>query len=180
MRIITISGHAQNGKDTAAAIIKNKLAYRGCNVLITHYADLLKYICYTFFGWDGKKDEWGRTLLQYVGTDVIREIDPNYWVDFISSILKFFGDNWDWVIIPDARFPNEIERLRQNGFDVTHIRIVRDNFKNSLTGEQLNHPSETALDGVVPDFCFQNNGTIDDLDELITTWIKENTNEKQS
>lgn len=174
MRVILISGKAQHGKDTTARILKDELELHGDNVLIAHYADLVKYICRTFFGWDGNKDEYGRHLLQYVGTDVIRQEDPNYWVDFLSDILHFFPDEWDVVIIPDARFPNEIERMRDNGHQLTHIRVVRDKFNSPLTDEQQHHASEVALDDVTPDVLFKNNGSLDDLAATIQAWIKEN------
>ena len=86
MEIVSISGHAGSGKDTVAGIIKERLEHDDRKVLITHYADLLKYICKTFFNWNGKKDERGREILQYVGTDIIRKQDENYWVDFLISI----------------------------------------------------------------------------------------------
>lgn len=57
MKVITISGKAQNGKDTTAGLLKAALEADGYKVLITHYADLLKYICKQFFGWDGQKDD---------------------------------------------------------------------------------------------------------------------------
>lgn len=172
MKVVAISGHAQNGKDTVAKILSNKLIERQYRVLIAHYADLLKYICKTFFGWDGNKDEYGRHILQYVGTDIIRKEAPDYWVDFISSILKYFGSNWDWVIIPDSRFPNEINKLKTDGFNVKHLRVVRDNFQSPLTEEQQKHPSETALDNVVPDYLIRNDGSIDDLEKAVSEWIE--------
>lgn len=72
MKIISISGKAQSGKDTTAALLKEVLETDGYTVLIAHYADLLKYICKTFFGWNGVKDEAGRQMLQYIGTDSAR------------------------------------------------------------------------------------------------------------
>ena len=51
MKVITISGKAQNGKDTTAGLLKAALEADGYKVLITHYADLLKYICKQFFGY---------------------------------------------------------------------------------------------------------------------------------
>lgn len=171
MKIIAISGKAQHGKDTTARILKNELEADGYSVLIAHYGDLVKYICKTFFGWDGNKDEAGRTLLQYVGTDMIRSRDQNYWVRFIGDILTFFKDRWEYVLIPDCRFPNEIEYLREMGLDVSHIRVVREGYDNRLTMEQQNHPSETALDMTVPDLYIHNNGTLDDLRHSIIGWI---------
>lgn len=174
MKILAISGHAQNGKDTVAGLIKDSLKADGNRVLVAHYADLVKYVAKTFFNWDGEKDEKGRSLLQYVGTDVVRKQRPDYWVQFVLDIINLFGDNWDYVIIPDTRFPNEIDKLISNGFDVIHIRVVRPNFESPLTEEQQSHPSETALDNVNPDFYIYNEGSMDELKVKINEWIKTN------
>jgi len=87
LRVIAISGKAQNGKDTTAGFLKCALESDGYRVLVTHYADLLKYMCKQYFGWDGQKDDAGRQILQYVGTDVIRSKRPDFWVDFIIDVL---------------------------------------------------------------------------------------------
>lgn len=163
MKVICISGHAQSGKDFSADMIRLGLWGYGKRVLITHYADLLKFVCEKFLNWDGKKNDEGRRLLQYVGTDIIRAENPDYWVNFIIDMLKFFPTQWDYVIIPDCRFPNEIEKMRKAGFDVTHIRIEREGFDNGLSDEQKNHSSETALDGMSADIVVRNDGTIVDL-----------------
>lgn len=173
MKVILVSGKAQHGKDTAAQYIKAELEEHGETVLIAHYADLVKYICKTFFGWDGNKDEYGRHILQYVGTDVIRSRYPNYWVDFLSEILSIFSDEWDFVIIPDTRFPNEVSRMVEAGFDVTHIRVMRDNFVSPLTEEQQKHLSETALDNSNPDILLMNDGGLEHYEEIVRKSIKE-------
>lgn len=145
MKIICISGIARSGKDTAASYMKKKYEIAGKKVLITHYADLLKYLCKSLYGWNGVKDEDGRKLLQYVGTDVVRKRNPDYWVDFMIGMLDMFYDEWDYVIIPDCRFPNEVDKLIASGFDVYSVRIIRDKFTNNLTKEQQGHASETAM-----------------------------------
>lgn len=172
MKVITLSAKAQNGKDTTATILKQQLEEKGYKVLITHYADLLKYMCKTFFDWNGKKDEQGRSILQYVGTDVIRKQSPNFWVEFIASVLKLFPNEWDYVLIPDCRFPNEIEMMRDYGFNVTSIKIIRPNFNNGLTEEQNNHPSETALNDYKFDITITNT-TLDNLNFLVSKFINE-------
>lgn len=158
MKIITISAKAQHGKDYTANLIKERLESNGSKVLIAHYGDLLKYICKTFFGWNGEKDDFGRTLLQHVGTDIIRKQNPDYWVEFIVSILKLFPNEWDYVIIPDTRFPNENNNLKEQGFEVTTVRVVRPNFDSGLTEEQKKHESEIALDNFHFDYLLVNNG----------------------
>lgn len=174
MRVVTISGSARHGKDTTAQMMKDYLLAVGYKVLITHYADLLKYICKEFFGWNGQKDDKGRTLLQYVGTDIVRSKAPNYWVDFIISILNLFNDEWDFVLIPDVRFPNEVDLLKEAGFETVSLRVIRDEFDNGLTESQKKHPSETAFLLIKPDFYIYNNGTLEDLREEIERLIKEN------
>lgn len=166
-KIICVSGKAQNGKDTSAGILKDILEKCGYRVLITHYGDLVKYVCKTFFDWNGEKDEAGRGLLQFVGTDRIRAQRPNYWVDFVVSIVQMFPDQWDYVIIPDSRFPNEIDCFKEAGFNVTHARVIRAPFVSPLTPEQQIHISETALDGVRADVYIPNFGSLEDLEREI-------------
>lgn len=162
-KIVCISGKARAGKDTSAQFLKEHLEWNlKSNTLIIHNADLLKYMCTSLLGWDGIKDEKGRHMLQYVGTDVVRKKDPNFWVNYILKILELFPDQWDYVLIPDVRFPNEIEVLKNAGFDVKHIHINR-HVDNGLTDEQKAHASETALDELVPDAVIENDGTLADL-----------------
>lgn len=165
MRIICISGKAQHGKDQSAKFIKDILNTKyNKKVLIIHNADLLKYMCKSIFEWDGNKDEKGRTLLQYVGTDVIRKQDHDFWVRFISNVVNLFPNEWDYVLVPDCRFPNEIEYLKENtNCEVIHLRVKRPNFDNGLTVEQQSHPSETALDNTEPDYTLINGSTLNEL-----------------
>lgn len=171
MRVITISAKAQYGKDYTAKLLKESLEDMGYSVLICHYADLLKYICKQFFDWDGQKNEEGRTLLQKVGTEGVRSIKPDYWVDFIIDILHFFPDEWDYVIIPDTRFPNEINKIKEN-FNMRCIHVSRPGFENSLTEEQRQHPSEIALDNYRFDFEVVNDGTPEGLRQKINSLIE--------
>lgn len=171
LEVICISGHMQSGKDTVASFMKDKLEAIGKRVLITHYADLLKYICTKFCNWDGVKDVEGRSLLQYVGTDIIRKKNPSYWVNFIVSVLKFFPDKWDFVIIPDARFPNEVNLMRQN-FNTTHCHIVRDNHSTFYTETQQSHSSETSMDDMEYDCCIYNRGTVEDLRSSVDSLLE--------
>lgn len=171
MKIICISGKAHHGKDEVAKTMKETLEDNGYSVLITHYGDLVKYICTTFFDWDGEKDEKGRGLLQYVGTDVVRNRDPDYWVRFICDILSFFPDRWDYVLIPDNRFPNEVSVLSNAKFDVKQVRVQRTEDVSPLTKEQQDHISETALDNCTADHYIANNGTLADLKEKVSNWV---------
>ena len=163
MKVICISGKAGSGKDTFAEMVKGELEDAGASVLITHYADELKFVCRNYFDWNGEKDVLGRRLMQHVGTDIGRAYNEDFWVSRLCQMLQIFHDQWDFVLIPDARFPNEIEYLKDNGLDVTSVRINRLNYETSLTPEQLLHQSEIALDGYHFDVFVENDGTKDGL-----------------
>lgn len=160
MNVICISGKAGAGKDTAAFFLKSYMEQNGKRALITHYGDLLKYICTNFHGWNGEKDEAGRSLLQRVGTDRIRADAPNYWVDFLTKQLRYCEDLWDFVLIPDTRFPNEYTGMVEAGYPTTLIRIERPGFASALNEEQKAHPSETAMDGASFDVIIYNDGSL--------------------
>lgn len=177
MKVFLISGKAGHGKDTTAEFLKSSLEADGYSVLVTHYGDLVKYVCKTFFNWNGEKDEYGRSLIQKVGTDTIRAQYPNYWVDFVIDIMKLFPDKWDYVLVPDCRFVNEVDYVKDAGFDAVHLRVVRNEFVSTLTPEQQAHPSEVALDDVIPDYYIYNNGSIEDLQVNVGEWLASFNNE---
>ena len=153
--VIPIIGKARNGKDTFAQYLKEKLEEKGKKVLVVRYADYLKFVLEKYYGWNGKKDEEGRTLLQYIGTDVCRKNNPDTWVNVVVELVKGLGDSIEYVLIPDARFENEIDCWYKEEFEVVSVRVVRLNedgseFDNGLTKEQKEHPSETSLDDYNP------------------------------
>lgn len=153
MKVICISGKAQSGKDTFAAALAEGFKKRDKRVLTVHFADFLKFFCKQYLGWNGEKDEYGRALLQRMGTDVFRKNYHDCWVDIMIGLLRGCKSEYDYVLIPDTRFPNEIDKLvafakRKGDFaeGVTAIRIERPDFDNGLTTAQKSHPSETSLD----------------------------------
>lgn len=160
-KIILISGKAENGKTTAANFIKKVLENKGQKVIITQYAYYLKDLATRYCGWDGKKDNKGRTLLQNLGTNIIRNNlnKPNFHVSRICEDIEIGQDYIDFVIIDDARFPNEIYYPKALfGNKVISLRINRTEedsyipYKSSLSLEQKKHISETALDNFDFDF----------------------------
>lgn len=171
-KIICISGKAQHGKTTTANLMKSYLETKGEQVLVASYAGLVKYVCKTFFGWDGKKDDSGRSLLQYVGTDVVRKKNPDFWVNFLMDIVGFFEKEWDYVIIDDCRFPNEIDEWNFADYDTCHIRVRRDGFESPLDDKAKAHESEHALDDVMPDFEIDNSSSMTQLKETVEGVVK--------
>lgn len=172
MKVLCISAKAQHGKDTAAGLIKEYLESLDNRVLIIHYADLVKFVCTKFFNWDGQKDEKGRTLLQYVGTDVISSQQPSYWVDFVVSILKFFKDEWDYVLIPDCRYPIEVTQMGDN-FETTLLRVERPNFESGLTEKQKQHISEISMDNYPFHAVIYNDSDLESFKEKLKQFTNE-------
>lgn len=103
----------------------------------------------------GKVSITPREIMQLMGTEFGRNmIHPNIWV---MATMNRIGKN-DNAIIPDVRFPNEVDAIKKYGGII--IYIERD------TGLNDNHPSEKALDDYPKDkfdVYIDNNKTIDDL-----------------
>ena len=145
MKIILISGKAEAGKTTAANIIKYYLCGIGKRAAIVPYGQYVKDTAKMIFGWDGQKDENGRQLLQWWGTDVVRKKSENFWVNTVMRLAAVLDGEIDYLIIDDCRFPNEID-LWKDEYDYLTLRIERPGHENALNDEQRKHPSETALD----------------------------------
>lgn len=77
-----------------------------------------------------------REVLQYFGTDIIRKICDNAWVNATINLIK--KDNIKLALITDARFVNEIVSINEIGGKT--VRLLR-----NIAGTDL-HSSELALD----------------------------------
>ena len=150
MNCISISGPAGHGKDTLANKLKQNLEAKGKRVFIIHYADYLKMVATQVYNWNGIKDEVGRDILQKLG-DKMRAQDKMFVINELIKILNLVKDDFDVVIIPDARFPKEIECLKDIGKTIS-VHITRLDYKNDLTTEQNNHSTERALDNYTYDY----------------------------
>lgn len=80
-----------------------------------------------------------RELLQYLGTDIFRHIDKNFWIKlaFKKAQDSIIEDGVEIIIYDDVRFINECEAIKQkNGFLIYLMRsLILDS-----------HSSETELD----------------------------------
>lgn len=164
---------AQSGKDTGAAFFEKYVTSQGKKVWITHHADLLKQMAKDIYKWDGNKDEYGRGLLQYLGTDKVRKMRSDYWVEHILGQLDLVDGDIDYVIIPDSRFPNEIDAYKNAGYKTISIDIRRPGYDNGLTEEQRNHPSETALREYPFDVTIMNDGSLEEYEAKIIAFANE-------
>jgi hypothetical protein len=152
MKVILLAGKAGHGKNSAATFIEKQLQSLGYKAFQIAYSDYLKFICKQYLGWNGEKDEYGRELLQKVGTEFFRAKDNHFWVDSVIRYANIMRGEYDYVLLNDTRFPNEISRWAGKGFEITTVNIVRPGYGGDLTEEQKQHSSETALDRHIFDY----------------------------
>lgn len=160
-------------------------------IKVYHFADPLKDMAINLFGLDknhvyGTDDdknqptqlEWKnipgstkksgnptvREFLEHFGTKIVRKINNNAWVDY--TINKVLSEGTEIAIVPDVRFPNEVEAIKKIGGTV--IRLSRDIFNS-------NADAEVALDKDVYDWnnfnlVIDNNETsLESLCETLTS-----------
>lgn len=111
-----------------------------------------------------------REVLQLLGTEYGRtHLGENFWVNhLLDDVVAYLVENWydrltgltyrdTHVVVPDVRFPNEIERIHDFGGVVWHVN-------RPACAAVASHSSETALDKAFDfDGYIDNSGTHDDL-----------------
>ncbi len=165
MKIYLISGKARNGKSTVGEFIKEEYENKGKKVCEIGYGSYIKYYAKTYFGWDGKEETKPRSLLQELGTEIIRKkIDPMFHVNRIMEDIKVLSYFYDIAVISDVREPIEIITPKEKFDDVVSINVKRTNFESELSEKEQQHFTEIALDSFDDyDYKVLNDGTLDDL-----------------
>jgi hypothetical protein len=132
-----------------------------------------------------------RKALQFMGTEVGRELYPNTWVDYAMRIAKeILEEGVEYyptrgttvekaevpargVVLSDVRFKNEIDAIHAAGGYV--FRLTRG---TSLSGAASQHRSETeqaSLPDSLFDFLIENSGTLEELERFTATalaWVR--------
>lgn len=165
MKIYLISGKARNGKSTVGEFIKEEYENKGKKVCEIGYGSYIKYYAKTYFGWDGKEETKPRSLLQELGTEIIRKkIDPMFHVNRIMEDIRVLSYFYDIAVISDVREPIEIITPKEKFDDVVSINVKRTNFESELSEKEQQHFTEIALDSFDDyDYKVLNDGTLDDL-----------------
>ena len=189
--IIGICGLIGSGKGTVADILVEQHNYEKLS-----FADKLKDGVSSVFGWDrqmleGDTDasrkwreeedkfwtqETGETItprliLQLFGTDCMRNgFYDGIWVSLVKQeLLKNKDKNY---VIPDVRFENEAKMIRSLGGRICQVRRGPDplwfRLYKDLGQEPTDvHKSEWAWANVQMDYILANDGTPDDLKNLV-------------
>jgi hypothetical protein len=173
--LIGLTGYAQSGKDTVASILVEKYGYTriafadkirdflyGINPMVAcsptgYLQDLVNLV-----GWDKAKQEpQVRRLLQDLGISARELLDENIWITTALSKV----DKDARVVVTDVRFENEAMMIKIMGGQLWRVKRVG-------FGPVNEHVSESELDGYKVNQIFVNNGTLEDLEVLVTTRMR--------
>jgi hypothetical protein len=140
MIIIGIGYKARHGKNTAARAMALHAARRNFYVKEYAFADALKSFARVL----GMREKNG-SLLQVLGTEVFRSIDPDIWVRVLLDTVN--EQQPDIAVITDMRYPNEALAIRNaGGFLVNVLRLNEDGTPWVSLDRSATHLSETSLD----------------------------------
>lgn len=171
-KIIILSGKAGSGKNKTANIIKDLYEKNNKKVIIISYAYYLKEYAKNIINWDGNEDNKPRDFLQTIGIDIVQKINPKFLINRVLEDIKVYANFFDIIVISDARFKDEIEDVKLEYKNVNVINIYGKD--NTLTKEQREHITETALDNYDNyDYKINNNCDIEELEEKVKKIISE-------
>ena len=173
-KIIILSGKARVGKDTTATYIKNYAETKGLKIVNLQFSYYIKMYAKFISDWDGSEETKPRTLLQQLGTDIIRNnIDNYFFIKRIIQDIKVLSYFVDIITISDARLPEELDSIFDAYENVTKINITRPNFNNSLNQSESAHLTETKLNSYNNyDYIINNDGTLEDLENKTINILK--------
>ena len=145
--IILIAGKARSGKNTVAEMLKEMYELNNKKVIISPFTKYLKKYIEEITGEKIDENNKPRELLQQLGVEIIKEklgkydMFINREIDDIDIYSYFF----DVIIIPDVRFPKEIEILKDKYQNVMTIKVIS-SLDNNMSLKERSHITETSLD----------------------------------
>ena len=181
---LCFAGKMRSGKDTAAEIISTVSVTEVIKLAQPLY-DIM-YFAQDRAGIPRHKD---RKFLQWLGTEWGRSISLSIWVNVLGQdllkILEKYKNETHISAIPetyictDARFDNELELLKEQGFKlvlVTAEESVR--IERGADVELFNHESENGITKLeLFDQIIENNGTKEEFELKVKSIYKEFKNE---
>jgi len=172
--IIGFTGRINSGKTTLAKYLENEYEYKkvsfatplkeAVRVLYQFtdrqlYGDLKEAV-------DPRIGMTPRYVLQYIGTDLFRKWNPDFWVNIFK--LHYDNDNCDRKLIneehivnyvlDDVRFENEAKCIKELGGII--VKVVSHKYQKISS-----HESENGVKNY--DYKIYNDGSIEDLYEAL-------------
>lgn len=120
-KVIGFYGVAQAGKSTAAHMAAEMLRNKGHKVAIRSFAGPLKEGLAEMGIHKDKTPDLYREAAQYMGTEICRSYDDNWWVNQMKHTVDTMGDD-TIILIDDCRFANELDYLKS--IDATLVFIL--------------------------------------------------------
>lgn len=158
---IALSGKFYSGKSTAAEVLVREFGFTKL-ALADELKAMAAEIVYFLRECAGlqhagalldKTTPLGRAWLQWLGTDLIRKRDADFWAKQLIRRLSNEAEALRNVVVDDMRFRNEALLLRDAGFKLVRIEATRGvrHRRAAALGVELSpereyHPSETDLD----------------------------------
>lgn len=170
MTLIGIAGPAQSGKSTLAGEFRRLVEFRGQKYAEQPFAGPLKRMLASI-GVDVSCLSKNvpvpfldglitpRVMMQTLGTEWGRALLPNLWLRVWQNEL---GDSAHVVCVPDVRFDNEAELIRELGGIIIHV-------KRKPTADMRavpSHASEAGITRAKGDIIFRNDRGIEKMAAL--------------
>ncbi len=146
--IILIAGKARSGKSTVAEYIRRELEDEHKDVIISPYTKYLKQYISDITKIEVTDENKPREMLQKLSSDLIKG-KLGYHDFFIRRQIEdinIYSYFMDYILVPDVRFPDEIEVIRNRFKNVKTIRVIREYYVSDLTEAQKRDITEVALD----------------------------------
>jgi hypothetical protein len=103
-----------------------------------------------------------RQILQYVGTEVLKQVDPNIHCNVLAQKIEA-GKVYS---ISDMRFPDEYDFFHTDVYDLKAFYVKNNKAENLASGDM--HPSERLiLTTASKCVTIDNNGTLEDFERLV-------------
>ena len=175
MKVYMISGKARNGKDTLAGFMKKYFDENEKKACIMHIGNYIKHFAIDYFGWDGKDETKPRTLLQQLGTEIIREKmnKPLFFTTRLIEDMEVLSNFYDVIIVSDVRLPLEFDEISKVYPDMVKMHISRPELVSNLSETEQKHITEIALDEY-KDYKYDIvNTTLEDLEQQAKRIVEE-------
>ena len=146
--IILIAGKARSGKNTVAKYFQQEFFKEGKRVVVSPYTKYLKRYIEEITGVSMDDENKPRDLLQQLSSKLIKgELNNSeFFLRRQIEDIRFYSYFMDVIIVPDVRFPEEIEEIRKNFSNVVAIGVERKDYISILTKEQQEDVTEISLD----------------------------------
>ncbi len=147
--IILIGGKARSGKSTIAHYMEEKFKEMGLSVVYSPYTKYLKDYIENITDEKYTDQDKPRELLQKISSELIKKKlnNSDFFINRQIEDLEFYSYFKDIILVPDVRFPKEIEVIKEKFKNVVSVGVLRYDYLSDLTDEQMKDISEISLDG---------------------------------